>query len=179
METAGASATLDESHDGVLVAPASATFGLAFLATDKSLVNFDHFASTAHWLNADDPHGLADAMPEEPSGLHAAAKHSLDLPSRNAFLAGAHQVDDLEPQVQRQVAILEKGAHADRKGLLAGVAFVEARARRLAIQRTDARRAATERANGAVRPKPRLNVCESASFGQELGFVQNGLSHGY
>ena len=52
-------------------------------------------------------HGLADTMPEEPRGLHAAIEHPLNLPGRNAFLAGAHEVDDLQPKVQRQMRGLE------------------------------------------------------------------------
>jgi len=41
-------------------------------------------------------HGLADAMPGEPSGFHAAIEHPLDLTGGDAFLAATEQVDDLQ-----------------------------------------------------------------------------------
>ena len=77
-------------------------------------------------------------MAEGPRGFHAAIEHPLNLPGRDAFLGAAKQVDDLRPQMQRQVAI-RRGAHADRKRLFAGVALVQARTGRLAVQAANAR----------------------------------------
>ena len=151
------------------------------LAAHVGLINFDGDASAPEPVREDAAifgHGFADTMAKKPSGFHAAIEHALDLPGRDAFLAGAHQVDDLEPQVERQVAILEKRAHADREGLLAGVALVQPRPGRLAIQAANAGGFATVRANGAIRPQTRLDVSESGALGEELGFIQNGLSHG-
>ena len=48
-------------------------------------------------------HGLTDAVSKKPSGFHAARKHSLDLIGGNAFLASAHQVNNLKPQMQGKV----------------------------------------------------------------------------
>ena len=62
-------------------------------------------------------------------------------------------MDDLQPQMQRQVAILENRTHANRKRLAAGVALVQARTRRLAVQAANARRLATMRTDRAIRPK--------------------------
>ena len=43
-------------------------------------------------------------MAQKPGGFHAAIQHPLNLAGADAFLAGAHQVDDLQPQMQRQMA---------------------------------------------------------------------------
>ncbi len=47
-------------------------------------------------------HREADAMRQVPRGLHAAREHALYLARADALLAGAHEVDDLKPQVQRK-----------------------------------------------------------------------------
>lgn len=67
-------------------------------------------------------------MTEKPSGLHAAIEHPLNLPGRDTFLRAAKQVDDLQPQTQRQVAVLEDRADPHREGLFAA-ALVEAGAK--------------------------------------------------
>ena len=80
------------------------------LPAHVGLVHFDGHASAAKPVSeyaAIFGHGFADTMPQEPSGFHAAIEHPLDLPGRNAFLATAKQMDDLEPEVEGQVAILE------------------------------------------------------------------------
>ena len=142
------------------------------------IVDLDGLALAAHRRVGAGVHCQPDTMAEEPRGFHAAIEHPLNLPGRDAFLGAAKQVDDLQPQMQRKMAVLEDRAHPHREGLLAGVALVEARAGRLAVQAADARRSAAMRANRAVRPKPRLDVGESGSFGLELRGVQNGLGHG-
>ena len=55
-------------------------------------------------------HDFADAVHEEPSGLHAAIEGPLDLPGPNALLAGANELDRLQPKMQRKMAVLEDGA---------------------------------------------------------------------
>ena len=61
-------------------------------------------------------HGLADAVHEEPSGLHGAAEAPLDLPRRDTLLADADQMDHLQPQVQRRCDVFEDGPIATVKG---------------------------------------------------------------
>jgi hypothetical protein len=125
-------------------------------------------------------------MSEEPSGLHAALKHPLDLASGDALLTGAHKMDDLKPEMQRKVAGLENGAHADGKGLAALVALVEALASSFASKLLDALAVsiAAMMANWPIRPKARLNISESFVFVLEVWGVKNrvshsGLSYGY
>ena len=65
-------------------------------------------------------------MPKVPRSFHATAKHPLKLPRADAFLAGAKQMDGLQPHAKRQVTILENRTLAYGKGLAAGVALVKA-----------------------------------------------------
>jgi hypothetical protein len=116
-------------------------------------------------------------MAKEPRGFHAAIKHPLDLTGGDAFFASAKQVDYLQPQVQRQVAILENGADPDRKLAFAGVALKQARAGRLAVQSAYPRRLAAMRANRAMRPQGGFYKGKSGGFGLELRGGKNGLSH--
>jgi hypothetical protein len=122
-------------------------------------------------------YSLPDAMAQEPGGFHAAAKHSLKLPGADAFLAGAHQVDDLEPQVQRQVAGFEDGAHADSERLLAGVALAEAGPSSFPAQAADAAGLAAMRADRAIGPEPRLNIFERSGFVLQVRSEQYGGCH--
>ena len=102
----------------------------------------------------------------------------LQLARRNAFLAGAHQMDGLQPQAQRQVAILKYAANAHRERFAAGVALVKARAGRLAAQLADlvATRIAM-RADGAVRPQFAFNVFKRGCFVVKARVVKNRISH--
>jgi len=140
-------------------------------------VGFDGFP-----FAADQPaivlHGLTDAMPEEPCGFHAASEHPLNLAGADAFLAGAHQVDDLQPQVQRQMAGLENGPHAHSEGLLAAVALAEAGSSGFPVQTADTITAAAMRADRAVGPETRFDVGESSGFVLELGVEKYGMGHG-
>src|SRR5258708_37604434 len=83
--------------------------------SQESLVSLDGFAFAAD-LVAVVLHGFADAMPQEPRGFHAAIKHPLNLTGADAFLAGAHQMDDLQPQMQRQVAGFKNSPHTHSEG---------------------------------------------------------------
>lgn len=60
-------------------------------------------------------HDFADSMGQEPSGLHAAIEGPLNLAGRDALLACGNELDGLEPQVQREMAVLEDAAdpHGD------------------------------------------------------------------
>ncbi len=122
-------------------------------------------------------HGFTDTMSEEPCGFHAAIEHALNLPGADSFLAGAHQMDDLQPKMQRQVAGLENGPHAHGERLLAAVALAEPRPSGLAVQAADAISAAAKCANWAVRPEMRFDVNEGSGFVFKMGGVQYGSGH--
>src|SRR5665213_3418731 len=79
-------------------------------------------------------HRMANTVSKVPRGFHATAEHPLKLTGRNAFFGRAKQVDRLQPQAKRQVAILENGAYPHRKRLTAGVALAKARTGRFAVQ---------------------------------------------
>ena len=101
-------------------------------------------------------------------------KHPLNLPGRDTFLRTAHQVDDLQPQMQGQVAILKNGAHADRKGFVARnashhpVVLPLKRPMRL----IPFRNAGIQ----GLRPKPGLDRVKSGGFVLELGAFKPGLA---
>lgn len=177
---------LDQRQHGFL-APASAeprrgalgAVPVLFLAPDESFVGFDGLAFAAERPKLTVLHRFADAVRQEPRGFHAALKHPLDLAGRNALLAGAHQVNDLKPQMQRKVAVLKDGADADGEGAAASVAFAKADAAALALQTTNVFRGrATVWASRSARPKQRFNVSESRFFVVEMGRAQNRLCHG-
>jgi hypothetical protein len=146
--------------------------GLARLCQFR-FVGFHCLASAAKRTSRNWRHCLPDTHSKEPCGFHAALEHPLDLTGANAFLAGAEQVDHLQPQVQAEVAILENGAHTHREGLFAGVTFVEAGTGRFAAQLADPLSAAAMVAYRAIRPQSRLHESESCRLGLELRGVEN------
>jgi len=151
------------------------------LAAHVGFVNLDGDASATKPIRENAAifgHGLADTMSGEPSGFHAAIEHALDLPGRDALLAATKQVNDLEPQVERQVAILENRPDPYREVLLTGVALVEADPRRLAVQPANPGSLATMRANRAVGPQVRFDVSEGGDFIFEMMGVENRVGHG-
>ncbi len=121
-------------------------------------------------------HRQPDPVAKEPCGFHAAFEHPLNLPGRNAFLAGAHEMDDLQPKMQRQVRVLEKSSHAYRERFFAGVALAEAGTRGFAVQTANLRGFATVRANRTIWPKRGFDISESGCFGLEMRGGKNGLS---
>jgi hypothetical protein len=165
-------------NDGVVAATMAGRPPSVARPTQFGFVCSNGLASAAHRRCRTGVHSQPDPVTKEPSGLHAAIKHALDLPGRDAFLAGAKQMDDLQPQMQRQVAILKNRPHADCEGLLAGVALVQARTRRLAVQAANAPRLAAVRANGAVRPQARLDVSEGCGLILKMRGRKYGLGHG-
>jgi hypothetical protein len=181
METAGRSAALNQGQGDIpKAAPSSWHFlGRVFDFTLKGFVNFYDFAWTAHWSQFASAHRFANAVSEVPSGFHAALKHALDLAGGDALLAGAHQVDDLKPKVQRQVRRLENGAHAHGEGLAALIALIETLAGGLSGQFLNPLTIAIAAmmANRAVRPKARLNVSEGFVFVLKVRSIENRVSH--
>ena len=58
--------------------------------------------------------------------LSVTPKRAVKLVAGDALLAAGQQIDGLQPQVQRDVALLEDGADLHAELLAAGVALVEA-----------------------------------------------------
>ena len=172
-------AALDKAqHLDVRLATAGALAGLSRFA-HFHIVDFDGLAFAAHRAKvAARRHRKANAVPKVPCGFHATTQGPLKLAGRMTFLAGAKQVDRLQPQAKRQVAILENGADPDRKRLAAGVALAKARAARFAGQTTNlVASGLAMRADGAVRPKPGFDVLKSGIFAVKMGGGKDGLSH--
>ena len=63
--------------------------------------------------------------PRNHAGFKSDAQHALKLASANALLAGAKQVNRLQPLAQRHVAQIEDGPDLHRELLAAGVALVK------------------------------------------------------
>ena len=110
-------------------------------------------------------------MGEEPRGFHAAPERALNLPSAHSLLAGANELDCLQPQMQREMAVLEYGADPHREGLAAGVTLSQAGTASFPSQATDSLVVAITSmgADGASRPQVGFDVCKSGSFVVEMG----------
>ena len=77
---------------------------------------------------------MTNPVPDEPCGLHAVPEHPLELAGADAFLGRAHEEDRLEPQVHRDVAVLEYGPDVHGELLAAVIALAQARAGGLASE---------------------------------------------
>ena len=98
----------------------------------------------------------------------------MKLVAADALLAGAHQVDRLQPQVHGNVAGLKDGADLDGEGLAAAVALVSTDAGRFAAHLAGALRFAAVRASPTVRPDARLDIGIRGFFIVKLGAGQDG-----
>src|ERR1700733_1480794 len=178
VERAGLTVALNKGKNRVLVAGAALNLK-AVLAANIGFVNLHNAASATHRGERPVAHCLSNAVGEEPSGFHAARKHPLDLIGGNSFLAGAHQVDDLKPQMQRQVGALEDGSLPNGELSLALVALVKAKTSGLAFHLANALCVGVTamRAYRTIRPKPALDIRESGFLVEELRGVENGSSH--
>jgi hypothetical protein len=153
------------------------TLGLTGIS-QGGFIRFDGFTRAAQGTDRIGGHGFPDPMAEEPCGFHAAIEHPLNLPSGDAFLAGAHQVDDLQPEMQRQVGGLEDSSYSHREGLLAGVALAETGARGLAVQAADLHGFTAMSADRASGPQRGFHIGESCGFILEVRGGKDGLGHG-
>ena len=145
---------------------------------DKGFVGFDDLARAAYRAGAAAAvHRKSNAVHQEPSGFHAAAKGALYLPGAYALLAAANQVDRLKPYAHRNVRRLENRPHTHREGLAASAAIPQTGPRRLAFGARRFGNRAAMRADRAVRPKPRFDIGESGIFIGEVRGVESGF-HG-
>lgn len=140
MEHTGRSAALDKGEYSVLEGGCAATalLGLAFQATDESLVHFDRATVAAERRVLDGCHGKADTMGHEPSGLVGDAEHTVQLVGRDALLAGRHQVRGENPLVERNLGVLKDRANRHGERLTALVALVDAGTVAFALHPCDA-----------------------------------------
>jgi hypothetical protein len=179
-ERAHVAAALNEAQDNSVGPLATgATFGLARIG-DGGFVGFNGLASAAHGSGRAGVHSEPDAMAEVPCGFHAAAEHPLKLAGADAFLAGAQQMDGLQPEPQGQVAVLENGADSHGEGLAAGVALAQPRPSGLAAQASDfcLIDVAAMRANGTIGPKFAFDILESGVLVMEAVIRKDGVGHG-
>jgi hypothetical protein len=163
LERADLSASLHKADNGHLVLNAR-FHALAFLTSDVGFVGFNDTAIGPQGLNADDAHCFADTVRHEPSGFKRDAQGAGKLVAADALFAGAKQKHRLEPQIHRDVAILENGANLHGELLAALVALPKPNAGRFAAHLADAVKAAAMPANGAFRPHAGLNPSDSGCF---------------
>src|SRR5271165_767493 len=113
------SATLpNPNHDFLLAISASGNASVVvMMPTYVGLINFYDAVKrwALHFL-----HRCADAMTQVPRSLIALlSKHPIDLAGRHAFLGFGQQVGNDEPRNQRQVGVMEHGAHRHRELIMA------------------------------------------------------------
>ena len=90
-------AALHQRQYSHLMRRAAAHFG-SLLSSNKGLIGFyDPAFAAKGYAEASGAHGLADAVRHEPSGFESHAKGTVKLVGADAFLAGTHHVNDLEP----------------------------------------------------------------------------------
>ena len=131
----------------------------ACLPADVGFVHLHDPASAAHGGKLAGPHGLTDAVGEEPRGLVGDPQDPVELVRGAALLGAAKQVDGLQHLAQGDAAMLENGPHLDRELLAAGllVAFPDANPGGLPLaQLGGGPDRAAMRANRAIRPERSL-----------------------
>src|SRR5271157_4852240 len=87
-------------------------------------------------------------------------------------------MDGNKPIAHLDMAVLENSTDLDRKLFAAGVAFVEANAIALALERAGLIKHAAVRTYAPVGPKPRLHESISVGFVVEVRGGKNGTGHG-
>ena len=142
-------------NSGFALRPAIASLAnvlVPFLAADIGFVGFEEGISPAEWPGVAIVHCEADAVAHVPSGAQSNANGAVKLIAANALLAAAHHDDSLQPEMHRNVAVLEYRADFDSERLAAGIAFVHADPGALAFERPRAVYNTAMRANPSVRP---------------------------
>jgi hypothetical protein len=151
----------------------------ASLSANVGFVNLNDPARSTHGGERAQAHGFADTMGEKPSGFHAARKHPLDLAGRNAFLAGAHQVNYLKPKMQGQVRRFENSPLPNGELSFTFFAVVKAQASRFALQLVNALliRVSAMGADWAIGPKLALDIIKRSLFVLKSRGVEGGIGH--
>src|SRR6185437_71490 len=81
-----------------------------FVVSDEGFVDFDDVTPAANRLDRAFVHRRADAMRHEPRSFQRHPKRAMKLVARNPFLARTHQIDGLEPDIERHMRLLKHGA---------------------------------------------------------------------
>ena len=85
--------------------------------------------------------------------------HTVDLKRADAFLAGQHEIDDLEPSPQRDIGVLENRSDQDGEPICATLPAVRAfPMERTRFQLIDALAAAPRATHNAIGPTPNGQV---------------------
>jgi hypothetical protein len=108
-------------------------------------------------------------MAHKPSGLEGHPDGPMKLVGAKALLGSRQQVDGLEPEVHRNMAILKNGPDLDGKLLPAGIALIEANAGSLAVHLADSLFAPAVGANRAMEPYPSLDKGIGGFFILQVG----------
>ena len=153
-------------------------------------VGLDQLAGGAPWFYT---HGAAvadydnDGWPDllVTGWHHLALFHNEPVDPKDAsklicaetFFRRAHEMDRLQPNVQRHMARLEDGSDLYSEGLPASVAFVDTYPGALTFQRTRAIHNAALWTNPSVCPQHRFYVGVSGGFSAEPWLVKNGSWH--
>ena len=171
-----AALAVNQRENGHLVRRTTSRHPSALFAANESLVDLHGAASAAHRRQSALAHRFADTVRHEPSGLEGDAENAVELVAGNALLAASDQVHRLKPEAHSNLAVLKNGADLHGEGLAALVALVRANPGALALHLGNALHAATVRADGAVRPKARLNVSVGRFFVVEMrgGQIRHG-----
>lgn len=177
----GISATFYKAQNDSVRALALARrpLGLARVG-QRGFVGLDYLPSAAQRAaRGIGSHCKANTVAKVPRGFHAAAERPLKLAGADAFLRRAKQVDRLQPQAQRQVTVLENRVDPHRERLAAGVALVQARTGRLAVQTPDlVARGLAMRADRAIRPKLLFDVIEGHLLVMKPQIGKDRFGHG-
>ena len=117
---------------------------------------------------------MANPVPDEPCGFHAATEHALELAGADAFLRRAHQEDRLKPKMHRDVAVLKDGPDLHGELLAALIALAKSRTGRFAREAPNTTLVviAAVRADRAMGPKLRLCVVVGGLLILEVRGVQ-------
>lgn len=178
---AGFPAALDERDDLSLVAITAlslpAVLGMqnpgwrALNVALEGLVNLKGLAFAAERAGTAFVHRLADTMTDEPAGLDIDAENAMKLVRADPLLAGADEMNRLEPDMQWNVARFEDGPDLDGERFPAGIALVYADPGALALERPRAINYAAVWAYPSIRPDLRLDVGVCGALIAETGFV--------
>jgi hypothetical protein len=169
VERRNAALTLDQSNNRLMAGQLLCVGPVLRSTSDIGFIGFNEFVLTTYAAGQFAlSHRLANAMSQKPRGLQATAKRPMQLSSRDALLAGAEQVNCLKPEMQGDMRGLKKSSRPHRERLAARAAFPEAGPSALAFQQRCFTNRTAMRANRAVRPKPRLYVCNGGFLVAEL-----------
>jgi hypothetical protein len=118
-------------------------------------------------------HRLTQAMGHEPSGLVSDLERVVELEAAEALLAGGQKMRGLKPQMQLDVAGLEKGADRGPELQLALPTALEPRSGSFPADNRDPIHSTTMRAYGAVRPHDGLKLLAGRFLAVEVWFDQD------